>query len=244
VEHLGNDLGIDDKSSSSNSSNNSSDVESSSSDFMSQTSEECLVQMPKHDRFKKRSYQSTTLDSFVVKQPETSSTTSPSTSKLIDQDSSTRVIKVWTDPIKAKDKERWRVAEQRRRESKKSDTSIRTKRVLGNVIDLQAARNGADMTQSEARASVIDEVIARLKPPKKSKSKQSSDTSGHLRSEKSATAEKLYHGEISGTGKRLYTADETLFLFEEFCKHHYKDPQKKDDQRWWINSACPTHLSG
>jgi hypothetical protein len=39
----------------------------------------------------------------------------------------------------------------------------------------------------------------------------------------------LYHGEISGTGKRLYTADETLFLFEEFCMHHYKDPQKKDD---------------
>lgn len=75
----------------------------------------------------------------------------------------------------------------------------------------------------------IDKVIARLKPPKKSKSKQSSDTSGPLRSEKSATPEKLYHGEISGTGKRLYTADETLFLFEEFCKHHYKDPQKKDD---------------
>ena len=184
VEHLGNDLGIDDKSSSSNSSNNSSDVESSSSDFMSQTSEECLVQMPEHDRFKKSSYQSTTSDSFVVKQPKTSSTTSPSTSKLIDQDHSTRVAKVWTDPIKAKDKERRRVAEQRRRESKKSDTSIRTKRVLGNVIDLQAARNGADMTQSEARASVIDEVIARLKPPKKSKSQQSNDTSGHLRSEK------------------------------------------------------------
>jgi hypothetical protein len=27
----------------------------------------------------------------------------------------------------------------------------------------------------------------------------------------------------------LYTADETLFVFEEFCKHHNKDPQKKDD---------------
>ena len=135
MEYLGNDLGIDDKSSSSNSSNNSSDVESSSSDFMSQTSEECLVQMPEHDRFKKSSYQSTTLDSFVVKQPKTSSTTSPSTSKLIDQDHYTRVVKVWTDPIKAKDKERRRVAEQRQRaESKKSDTSVRTQRVLGKLV--------------------------------------------------------------------------------------------------------------
>ena len=133
VEHLGNDLGIDDKSSSNDSPNNSSDGESSPRDFMSQTSEECIVQTPKHDRFKKRSYQSTTLDSFVIKQPKTSSTSSPSTSRLIDQDSSTRAVKVWTDPIKAKEKERRRVAEQRRRETKKSDTSTRTKRVLGNV---------------------------------------------------------------------------------------------------------------
>jgi hypothetical protein len=123
------------------------------------------------------------LDSFVIKQPKTSSTSSPFTSRSVDQDPSTKVVKVWTDPIKAKDKELRRVrrvAEQRQRESKKSDTSIRTKRVLGDVIDLQAARHRADMTQSEARASVIDEVIARLKPPKKSKPKQSSDTSGHL----------------------------------------------------------------
>jgi hypothetical protein len=53
------------------------------------------------------------------------------------------------------------------REGKKSGSSSRTKRVLGNIIDLQAARSGADMTLVEARASVIDEVIAQ--PLKKSK---------------------------------------------------------------------------
>jgi hypothetical protein len=91
----------------------------------STTAEEYLVQTPKHDSLKKYS-----------------------------SDPSTNVVKVWTDPTKAKDKGRRRVAEQWRRESKKSDTSIRTKRVLGNVVDLQAARHGADAWTRTGGASL------------------------------------------------------------------------------------------
>ncbi len=68
------------------------------------------------------------------------------------------------------------------------------------------------MTHTEARASVIDEVIARINPLKKSKSAQSEDTSGPLRSKKPLAPEELYHGEVSKTGKRMYTSDEILFL--------------------------------
>ncbi len=59
------------------------------------------------------------------------------------------------------------------------------------MIDLQAERSGAGMTHAEARVSVIDVVIPRVNPPKKSKSAQSEDTSGHLRSEKSLAPENL-----------------------------------------------------
>jgi hypothetical protein len=53
--------------------------------------------------------------------------------------------------------------------------------------------------------------------------------SGHLRSQKEKSSEKIYHGEISKSGKRIFTAVETLFLFEQFRKHHNFNPQKKED---------------
>jgi hypothetical protein len=90
--------------------------------------------------------------------------------------------------------ERRKAAEKKRREGMKSNCSSRTKRVLGNIIDLQAARSRADMTLVEARSLVIDEVIARINPLKKSKAAQSEDSSGHLRTSKSISPEKLYHG--------------------------------------------------
>ena len=85
------------------------------------------------------------------------------------------------------------------------------------------------MTQAEARASLVEEVIAKLNPPKKKETVRVVDESGHLRSEKQKSPEKLYRDEISQTGKRLFTADETLFLFEAFCRHRGFDPHKKED---------------
>ena len=87
----------------------------------------------------------------------------------------------------------------------------------------------ADLTQAEARASLVQEVIAKLNPPKKKETVRVVDESGHLRSEKPQSPGKFYRGEISKTGKRLFTADETLFLFEAFCRHHGFDPHKKED---------------
>jgi hypothetical protein len=55
------------------------------------------------------------------------------------------------------------------------------------------------------------------------------DDSGHLRSEKSVNPEKLYYGGILKAGERLFTADETLFLFEALCKHHSFNLHKKED---------------
>ena len=53
----------------------------------------------------------------------------------------------------------------KRRETKKSDSLIRNKRVSGNIIDVQAARSGADVTQGEARASVIEVGPCQIESP-------------------------------------------------------------------------------
>jgi hypothetical protein len=60
-------------------------------------------------------------------------------------------------------------------------------------------------------------VIAKLNPPEKEKTAMFGDDSRHLRSEKSIFTEKLSYAAISKTSKRLFTADETLLLFEAFC---------------------------
>ncbi len=102
---------------------------------------------------------------------------------------------------------------------------------MGNIIDLQAERSGADLTQAGARAFLVEEVIAKLNPPKKKTARvvDESGGSGHLRSEKQKSPEKLYRCDISKTGKLLFTADDTLFLFEAFCRHHGFNPHKKED---------------
>ncbi len=98
VEHRGNDLGIAEESSSSRFSNNYSDAESSSSSSASENSAECMILTPTVDRFKKRTDQSTSLYSFLVKQPKTNSTFSLSSSALIHEELLSRIVQVWTDP--------------------------------------------------------------------------------------------------------------------------------------------------
>jgi hypothetical protein len=68
------------------------------------------------------------------------------------------------------------------------------------------------MPQAEARASLVQEVIAKLNPPKKKETVTVVD----LLPEKPQSPGKLYRGEISKTGRRLFTACETLFLFEAY----------------------------
>jgi hypothetical protein len=180
VEHLGNDLGIDGESSSSS----SSDVNVSISSDSSKESEERFAApslTPKIDKWAKRSYQSTSMDKFFVMLPKLSSSSLPQTIAVIDNEplGSSRNVKQWIDPRKQKDKKRRRLAEHKRRSTQKSD---RHSRVLGNFIDLEAARSGADLTQAEARASIVEEVIAKLNPPKKKKTAMVEDDSVHLRS--------------------------------------------------------------
>ena len=67
VEHLENDLCIDEEPSTSNYLSNSVAVESSLCCSASQKTEECIVLTPRDDRFKKRTHQSTSMDSFLVK---------------------------------------------------------------------------------------------------------------------------------------------------------------------------------
>jgi hypothetical protein len=99
-----------------------------SSSYESEKSAECQILTPTVDRFKKRTYQSTSLDSFVIKQPKTASISSPTATALIHEEPSSRVVKVWTDPRKKKNRERRRDSEKKRRDGKKSDSSSRTKR--------------------------------------------------------------------------------------------------------------------
>jgi hypothetical protein len=104
VEHVGKDLGIDGKSSTSSSSSSNSDAESSSSSSLSDKSEECVITTPASDRFRKRSYQSTSIQSFFVKQPKHSSLSLPHSTFENGEETSTRVVKQWSDPLNAKDK--------------------------------------------------------------------------------------------------------------------------------------------
>ena len=101
-----------------------------------------------------------------MKQPKPSHSSFPHETVENADESSTRAVKVWSDPLKAKDRKRRAAREKKRRQSKKSDSG-RLERVLGNIIDLHAGQSGADLTQAEARASLVQEVIAKLNPPKK-----------------------------------------------------------------------------
>ncbi len=149
MQHFGKDLGIDGKSSTNSSSSSNSDAESFSSSSLSDKSEECVITTPASDRFRKRSYQSTSIQSFFVKQPKHSSSSLPHSTFEDGEEPSTRVLKQLSDPLKAKDKKRRAAREKKRRERQKSGTG-RRERVVGNIIDLHAERSGADLTQAEA----------------------------------------------------------------------------------------------
>ena len=106
VEHLGNDLGIDGKSSTSSSSCSNSDVEPSSSSSLSDKSEECVITTPTSDRFRKRLFQSTSIHNYFSMQPKPSPSSLPHSTIENADELSTRVLKKWSDPLKAKDRKR------------------------------------------------------------------------------------------------------------------------------------------
>ncbi len=119
--------------------------------------------------------ENTSTENYFDKQSKFSFTSSPSTNVAIDEDSepSSRALKQWSNPRRKKDRERRRKSERKRRERKTSGISIRSKRILGNdITDIQAARSGADMTQAKARASIIEDDIAKLNPSKQAELKQ------------------------------------------------------------------------
>jgi hypothetical protein len=126
VKHLGNDLGIDGESSSSSFSDKNVSISSDSSkESEGRFAAPSLT--PKIDKWAKRSYQSTSMDNFFVKQPKLSSSSLPQTIAVIDDEpsGSSRVVKQWIDPRKQKDKKRRRLAEHKRRATQKSDKSSR-----------------------------------------------------------------------------------------------------------------------
>ena len=87
---------------------------------------------------------------FFAKRPKPASSHLPSVIVSNDEETSQKVTKQWTDPVRQKEKERRRLAQKKRRENQRPDTSKRTERrgehVVGKIIDCQAARTGADMT--------------------------------------------------------------------------------------------------
>ncbi len=88
-----------------------------------------------------------------MKQPKPSHSSLPHATVENDDEPSTRAVKVWSDPLKAKDRSgelRWRG---KRSLSHKSDFG-RLERVFGNIIDLHAGQSGTDLAQAEARASL------------------------------------------------------------------------------------------
>ena len=96
VGHLGNDLGIDNESSSSI----SSDGEESNS--AKEDTSHCSA-TKKPDRFKKRTYQSTSMQDFFAKKPKPSSSSLLPVIVVNDEETSHSVspaTKIWIDPCK------------------------------------------------------------------------------------------------------------------------------------------------
>ena len=110
LEHLGNDLEIDGKSYTSSSLSSNSDSESSSSSSLSDKSEECVI-LQVISSGSACLLQSTSIQNYFMKQPKPSHSSFPHETVENADESSTRAVKVWSDPLKAKDRSgelRWR----------------------------------------------------------------------------------------------------------------------------------------
>jgi len=55
------------------------------------------------------------------------------------------------------------------------------------------------------------------------------DEAGHERTQKSVSSEKSFFGELDKSCRRKFTADDKLFFFQEFCKHHNFNATIKED---------------
>ena len=109
------------------------------------------------------------MQDFFAKRPKQAPSHLSSVIIANDEETSQKVTRQWTDPVRQKAKERRRLAQKKRRENQRSDTTKHIERVVGKIIDCQAARTGADMTEAEGRAAVLKNVMAILNPPKLSK---------------------------------------------------------------------------
>ena len=110
LEYLGNDLEIDGKSYTSSSLSSNSDAESSSSSYLSDKSEECVI-LQVISSGSACLLQSTSIQNYFMKQPKPSHSSFPHETVENANESSTRAVKVWSDPLKAKDRSgelRWR----------------------------------------------------------------------------------------------------------------------------------------
>ncbi len=103
LEHLGNDLGIDGKSYTSSSLSSNSDSESSSSSSLSDKSEECVILLVISSG-SACLLQSTSIQNYFMKQPKPSHSSLPHATVENADEPSTRAVKVWSDPLKAKDR--------------------------------------------------------------------------------------------------------------------------------------------
>ena len=158
VKHLGNDLGIGDESVSSK----SSDEETQDTSQSSKEAGASTASAPEKDRFKKHNYQleTTTMQDYFTKRPKPASPPVTSLHVVNEEETSQRITKLWTDPAKQRDKERRRNAEKKRREFQRSETSKRTERVLGKIVDCQAARTGAILREAEGGGGLMQNFVS------------------------------------------------------------------------------------
>ena len=104
----------------------------------------------------------TTMKDFFAKRPKPASPHLPSVIVADNEETSQKVTKQWTDPVRQKNKEGRRLLQKKRLENRSPETSKRLERVVGKFIDCQAARTGANMTEDEGRNAVLKDVMAIL----------------------------------------------------------------------------------
>ena len=168
---------------------------------------------------RKRKIVASKIDSFFdfVPKQSTSSADQPASSNPMKFNVS-GAHKVWTDPVKEKDKARRRKKKRQRREAHMSDIEKRRQKVIWNLYELEIEKQGIDKSgglSDKDKQDVIDAVIAVTKKPEKKKERENG-----VRATQTVGSDKTCYGELDSSFQRLYTDDDKLFFFNEFCKHH------------------------
>jgi len=97
-----------------------------------------------------------------------------------------------------------------------SNLDERRNKMIEKVVENEVMKRGMESSVgmgAKDKEEIIAAVTASLKKPEKKKNEEG-------RAVQSVGSDKIFYGEFDGSFRRMYTEDDKLFFFDEFCKHH------------------------